>query len=84
MGLEHIYDGFNCFYIFYHKGFQRRLGTEYFQYLVKWKGQPSEDAAWMTKMDISKYNVNTEDLLKTYFLPWEYDGGASSQDYLLD
>ena len=42
---------------------------EYFQYLVKWKYQPSKDATWMTEIDISKYNVNLEDLLKNSFLP---------------
>ena len=53
---------------------------EYFQYLqVKWKDKPSEDAVWMTTKDISKYNVHPEDLLKNYFLPPEYDAGASRQ-----
>ena len=42
---------------------------EYFQYLVKWKDQPSVDAAWMNEMEISKYNVNPEELLKNSFSP---------------
>ena len=52
---------------------------DYFQYLVKWKAQLSEDAAWMTEPEISKYNVNPEDLMNNYFLPPEYDAGALSQ-----
>ena len=66
------------------KGFQRRPETEYFQYLVKWKDQPSKDAVWMTKIDISKYNVHPKDMLKNYFLPSEYDAGASRQSPLFD
>jgi hypothetical protein len=27
---------------------KKTRGKEYFQYLVKWKGQPLEDAMWMT------------------------------------
>ena len=49
-----------------------------FQYLVKWKYQPYEDAVCVTTIEISYYNVNPEYLLKNYFLPPEYDAGASS------
>ena len=41
----------------------------FFQYLVKWRNQPTEDASWMTEQEISKYNVLHEDLMKHYFLP---------------
>ena len=54
----------------------------FFQYLVKWKNQPTEDATWMTDQKISKYNVHPEDLLKNYFLPREYDAGASNSDFI--
>ena len=47
------------------KGFQRRPETEYFQYLVKCKDQPSEDAAWMTETYISKYSVKPEYLFSS-------------------
>jgi hypothetical protein len=30
------------------KVLKKTRGKEYFQYLVKWKGQPAEDATWMT------------------------------------
>ena len=55
---------------------------EYFQYLVKWKDQPSEDATRMKEIDISKYIVNLEVLLKNYFLASKYDAGASSKNSL--
>ena len=54
------------------------INKDYFQYLVKWKGQPYEDATWMIKLEISKYNVNLEEQLKNYFIPSEYVAGASS------
>jgi hypothetical protein len=53
-------------------------GKEYFQYLVKWKGQLSEDSIWMTTTKISKYGANLEDPMNSYFLPWESDAGASN------
>jgi hypothetical protein len=27
----------------------------YFEYLVKWKGHPAEDASWVTEHDIQKH-----------------------------
>ena len=50
----------------------------FFQYLVKWKNQPTEDVSWMIEQEISKYNVFPKYLMKNYFLPWEYDVGASN------
>ena len=61
---------------------KKTRNKDYFQYLVNWKDQPYEDATWKTDLEISKYNVNPEELLKNYFLPLEYDAGASSQSPL--
>ena len=61
---------------------KKTRNKDYFQYLVKWKDQPSEDATWMTELDISMYNVHPEDLLNNSFLPPEYDAGASRQSPL--
>ena len=47
------------------------ISSDYFLFLAR-------NVAWMTKLDISKYDVNPEDLLKNYFLPLEYDAGASN------
>ena len=55
----------------------------FFQYLVKWRNQTTEDAAWMTEQEISKYTMHPEDLMKNCFLPKEYDAGASSSDFEL-
>ena len=41
----------------------------FFQYLVKWRNQPTEDAAWMIEQEISKYNGRHEDLMNNYSLP---------------
>jgi hypothetical protein len=43
---------------------KKTRGKEYFQYLVKWKGQPLEDAMWMTTTKISKYGTSIEELLQ--------------------
>jgi hypothetical protein len=43
---------------------KRTRGKEYFQYLVKWKGQPLEDAMWMTTTEISKYGKSIEELME--------------------
>ena len=56
---------------------KRTRGHVYFQYLVKWKGQPVEDASWLTTTELQKYGVNSESLMKNSFLPWESDAGAS-------
>jgi len=56
---------------------KRTRGQVYFQYLVKWRGQPMEDASWITTAELQKYGVNPESLKKDYFLPRESDAGAS-------
>ena len=52
-------------------------GQTYFQYLVKWKGQPMEDVSWLTAAELQKYGVNPESLINDSFLPWDSDAGAS-------
>jgi hypothetical protein len=36
-----------------------------------------EDATWMTATEISKYGADLEDQMNSYFLPWEFNVGAS-------
>jgi hypothetical protein len=60
---------------------KKTRGKEYFQYLVKWKNQPVEDATWMTPIEIYKYDTSVEDLKNSYFLPCESDAGASSSKF---
>lgn len=62
---------------------KRTKGNVCFQYLVKWKRYPVEDASWLTTVELQKYGVNPESLMGDSFLPWELDGGASghSQQY---
>ena len=50
-----------------------------FQYLVKCKDQASEYVAWMTELEISKYHVHLEYLLRNSFIPPEYEARASRQ-----
>jgi len=52
-------------------------GQVYFKHLVKWKGQPIEDASWLTTAKLEKYGVNPESLMDDSFLPQEFDVGAS-------
>jgi hypothetical protein len=35
----------------------------YFEYLVKWKDHPTEDASWVTKLDIQKHGKIVQDLM---------------------
>lgn len=56
---------------------KRARGQTCFQYLVKWKGQPIEDASWLTTTELQKYGVSPESLKNNSFLPWEFDAGAS-------
>jgi hypothetical protein len=35
----------------------------YFEYLVKWKGHPIEDASWVTKEDIQKNGRSVQELM---------------------
>ena len=45
------------------KVFKRTRGREYFQYLIKWKDQPIEDATWMTEAMLQKLGSFVKDLM---------------------
>ena len=34
----------------------------YYQYLIKWKHKPMEDATWVTEKDLNKMGLKVEDL----------------------
>jgi hypothetical protein len=36
---------------------------EYFEYLVKWKGHPVEDASWETEAEILKHGQTVQELM---------------------
>jgi hypothetical protein len=36
---------------------------EYFEYLVKWKGHPAEDASWEDEAEIQKHGQTMQELL---------------------
>jgi hypothetical protein len=36
---------------------------EYYEYLVKWKGHPVEDASWETEEKIKKHGQNVQELM---------------------
>ena len=42
-------------------------GQTYYQYLVKWKIQPVEDASWMTAAKLQKFGVDPEALQDQFF-----------------
>jgi hypothetical protein len=54
--------------VLYMKLLMKTKDTEYFQYLVKWKGQPIEDSTRMTTVEISNYGGDLKDLINSYFL----------------
>jgi hypothetical protein len=35
----------------------------YFEYLVKWKDHPAEDASWVTEPDIQKHGKTMQELM---------------------
>jgi hypothetical protein len=35
----------------------------YYEYLVKWKDHPIEDASWLTEADIQKHGKEVEELM---------------------
>ena len=43
--------------------FKKTRGQEYFQYLIKWKDQPEEDATWMTEGMLQKIGKSVEELM---------------------
>ena len=43
--------------------FRKTRGKECFQYLIKWKDQPEEDATWMTKGMLRKIGRSLEELM---------------------
>ena len=43
--------------------FRRTRGREYFQYLIKWKDKPKEDATWMTEGMLQKIGRSVEELM---------------------
>ena len=56
---------------------KKTRGQTYYQYLVKWKGQPVEDANWMIAAELQKFNADPETLMDQSSLPWESDARAS-------
>jgi hypothetical protein len=46
---------------------KKTRGQTYYQYLIKWKGQPIEDASWMTTTELKKYHVDPEDFDGAFF-----------------
>ena len=47
---------------------KKTRGQEYFQYLVKWKDRPIEDATWITNAMIQKMGSYVEELMERS--PW--------------
>ena len=43
--------------------FRKTRGQEYFQYLIKWKDKPEEDATWMTEGMLQKIGRSVEELM---------------------
>ena len=43
--------------------FKRTKGQEYFNYLIKWKDKPKEDATWMTEGMLQKIGRSMDELM---------------------
>ena len=60
---------------------KKTRNKEYKQYLVKWKGQPDNEAMQMDEQQIQTYGTILEQLISSGLeisCPWEYDAGESS------
>jgi hypothetical protein len=42
---------------------KRTRRKEYFEYLVKWKGHPIEDASWENEVEIKKHGYTMQELM---------------------
>ena len=42
---------------------KRKRRKEYFEYLVKWKGHPVEDASWENEAEIQKHGQTMQELM---------------------
>ena len=47
------------------KVYKKTRAREYFQYLVKWKGQPITEATWVTEEILHKLGKSVEELMDT-------------------
>ena len=56
---------------------KKTRGKTYYQYLVKWKEQPVENASWMTATELQKFNADPKTLMDQSNLPRESDAGTS-------
>ena len=43
--------------------FRKTRGQEYYQYLIKWKDKPEEDATWMTEDMLERMGRSVEELM---------------------
>jgi hypothetical protein len=56
---------------------KRTRRKEYFEYLVKWKGHPVEDASWETEVEIHKHGQTMQEPMKIF------KRGSMMQEHLL-
>jgi hypothetical protein len=42
---------------------KRTRRKEYFEYLIKWRGHPVEDASWENEVEIQKHGETVQDLM---------------------
>jgi hypothetical protein len=42
---------------------RNNMRNEYFEYLVKWKGHPIEDASWEDEAEIQKHGQTVQELM---------------------
>jgi hypothetical protein len=53
---------------------KKTMRKEYFEYLVKWKGHPGEDASWEDEEEIHKHGQTMQELINKSSLKLSSEG----------
>ena len=62
---------------------KRARNKEYFKYLVKGQGHMVKDLTWIIEKELQLQGFKFAKIEEKYFVPLEFDAGASCSDHYL-